>query len=416
MASQTAPAAEVMTEDATAARAAAAITGAIVEGAADLADANMRGETPGESRDAAVGPVEGEASDVTVEGVATDVTDQVASTPAQDGEPSGEAPSNETAETPEEPAEPSPVQAVAPAARAVSNRAVASASHQPESSATGAAMASSNRPDITRRRSAEAQGAAQAGDAETGEVNRQTFRQQLREAIDNAMPPPRNEDEAERLMNEGGEDAAREIQGSLGGHTADATGGLPAAVDDVNQPDPSAQDGGEEVPLEHEALGEAPAAVSAGPVVAPASAPQAVDMTPNREDADALAAENNITDSMLAKGNDPQFTATLGAKDEAERHNEEGPAQLREAEAVDRAGTRERAVGVIGAGLSDFHGTRATRLNEVAGQQSTTSGLTERRKAEITETIEGIGQRTREAVTQILDNMTEEVGTRFQTA
>ncbi|WP_181366457.1 phage tail protein [Albidovulum aquaemixtae] len=410
--------AEHAIEGQTAARAATAITGAVVEGIADLAQstgtATEEAEAAPQSSETPSGPVEGEAASAAVEAVALD-TEGGAAAPSRETAAPGEATEAEPpAEAPEEPAEPSPAQAVAPAARAVSSRAAASAAHQPESAATGAAMASSDAPEVTGRRSAAALGAAQADEAETGEVDRQTFRQQLREAIDNAMPPPESEDDAKRLMDEGGEDAAREIQGSLGGHTAEATGGLPAAVEEANQPAPTPE--GEAVPLEPEAVGDAPAAVSAGPVVPPPSTPQAVDMSRNRAETDALAAENNITDTMLERGNDPQFTATLGARGEAERHNEEGPAQLREAEAADRAATHGRAAGVIASGLTDFHATRATQLNEVAGQQAQTSGLTAARKAEITATIEGIGQRTRTDVTDILTKMTEKVGEKFQTA
>ena len=79
-----------------------------------------------------------------------------------------------------------------------------------------------------------------------------------------------------------------------------------------------------------------------------------------------------ITDTQLSRGNDPQFQATLGARDEAETHDREAPAALREAEATDRQNTHARSAGAIAAGLTDFHGTRTSQFGDVAAQQTTT--------------------------------------------
>ena len=43
------------------------------------------------------------------------------------------------------------------------------------------------------------------------------------------MPPPRNEDHAQELINEGGERAAGPMREALGTHRQEATGALPAA-------------------------------------------------------------------------------------------------------------------------------------------------------------------------------------------
>ncbi|MBF9031636.1 hypothetical protein HKCCE3408_14640 [Rhodobacterales bacterium HKCCE3408] len=331
--------------------------------------------------------------------------------------PTPEKPAEPGAAEPEDaPAEPSPKDAVAGTTKAVTRRARASAKHQSEGAATGAAMAASNEPEVTRRRAAEDAGSAAADGAETADVDRQAFRNQLAVAIRNAIPQPKSKDDAKRLMNEGGKEAAANVQSHLGGHVATATGALPGAVDEANQPDPAAMEGGEAAPLEPETAGEKPAPVAAGPVVPPPSTAQAVDMSENRAASDQLAAENDIDDDMLARGKDPQFDATLGAKAEAEKHDVEGPAQLRAAEATDRAATGEEAAGTLNAGLADFHGTRVGQLGKVAGAQSKTAGVAAARKAEITARLEQIGRATRTAVTGILDAMLERAGEIFRTA
>jgi hypothetical protein len=327
----------------------------------------------------------------------------------------GEAGGSETAS--EEPApEPSPEAAVAPAAAAVARRARDSASHQPAGAAAGNAVAAGNRPEVTQRRAAQRQGIQSADSVQTGEVSTPTFEQALRDAIQQAMPEPRSESEAQDVIQHGAERASAALGQTMGQQQTQAVGNLPAAVDEQAQPDPATMAGGDEVELAPEAVGDAPAGVSAAPVVPPPSTEAAIDTSDNRERVDAVAAESNITEEQLQRGNDPQFEATLGAREEAETNDREAPARLREAEAADRQATRERAQGAIAGGLSAFHGERAQQLNAVAGRQSGTRGLTEERKQQITVDIEAIGAAVRADVTQFLDDMDTEVNDTFQAA
>ncbi|MEP1539242.1 MAG: hypothetical protein ABJQ34_04635 [Paracoccaceae bacterium] len=305
---------------------------------------------------------------------------------------------------------------MAPAAAAVGRRAGAAATHQPEGNATDSAIAASNRPEMTQRRNAEGAGITAADAAETGEVNQNSFETALRVAIARAMPDARNESDAREVMAEGAGRAASQVQETLGEQQTAAIGNLPATVSEEAQLDPSAQPGGEEVELVPEAVGPAPEGVSAGPVVPPPSTPAAVDTSTNRDGADALAADNNITDRQLASGNDPQFQATLGARDEAETHDREAPAALREAEGADRQNTHARAAGAITGGLTDFQNMRTTEMGDVATQQTTTQSDTERRKQEITEDIEAIGLAVRADVIRILQEMDDGAADLFQTA
>lgn len=337
---------------------------------------------------------------------------EAAATPAETA--SGNAAATPPAETElEAPAEPSPQEAVAPAAAAVGRRAVRAGAHQPAAAAAGGAVAASNSPGVTAARMAEGSNMAAAGTAAagTGGIDSAAFKRQLQDAIARAMPTPRTEAQARDVIDHGGDRAAAAVQLNLGQQRTNAVGQLPASVAAEPVVDPAT--GGAEVPLVPEEAGPPPDPVSAGPVVPPASRPEAIDTRPNREGVDALQAENNITKERMAKGNDPQFTAMIGAQDEAEAHDREAPRQLREAEAVDRQATRERAQGAIDAGLTDFQSTRASQLGEVARRQADTKGLTEARKAEITADIAGIGRRTREDVAKILDGMDAKVSKDF---
>jgi len=312
--------------------------------------------------------------------------------------------------------EPSPEEAVAPAVQAVGSRASASAGHQPQSEATGSAIAASNQPAVTQGRMAENAAMVSADTANTGEVEQATFEQELQRAIDNAMPEPTTEGQAKETMEQGGRKAAASVSETMDQQRTNAVGDLPSRVDESAVPDASSQSVPDEVPLEPEIVGDPPAGVSAAPIVPPPSTAAAIDTSASKESIDQLQSENNITAEQLEKGNDPQFQATIGAREEAEQHDREAPQALREAESADLAMTRGRAQGEIASGLNAFHGERGTRLTNVAGQQTSTKGLTETRKQDITNHITEVGRKTREDVIAILDAMDEKVGTDFQTA
>ncbi len=338
------------------------------------------------------------------------VPDTPAPTDATTGD---QAASDREAEAPEPEPEPSPAEATAPVTAAVSRRARASSAHQPAPAAASNAVASGNQPDVTQRRAAQQQGVAGADGATTSEVDQDSFERALRTAIENAMPKPRNESEAKDVMNHGAERANRALGETMGQQQTQAVGNLPEAVDETQQPNPGDMPGGDVVEISSDEPGQPPAAVSAAPVVAPPSTEAAIDTSENRERVDALEAENNVTRDQLTKGQDPQFETALGAREEAETNDREAPQRLREAEAVDRAGTRDRAAGALAGGLNDFHGERVGRLANVAGQQSATKGLTEERKRQITADIEAIGKATRDGVTQILNDMDAKVNKTF---
>ena len=370
--------------------------------ASDSVSENLSGSSPADA-------VEGAVSEAAAATTAAAVGEAIR---APDGE-GGAAQSGAASE--EAPPEPSPRAAVAPAAAAVGRRASAAATHQPEGNATGSAIAASNRPEVTQRRNAEGVRINAADAAETGEVNQNSFEAALRAAIARAMPDASNESDARDVMKTGASSARDQLQVTMGEQQTAAVGNLPGAVSEEAPAGPPPS-GGEEVELVPEAVGPAPEGVSAGPVVPPPSTPAAVNTSANRDGADSLAAENNITDRQLASGNDPQFQATLGARDEAETHDREAPAALREAEASDRQNTQGRAAGAIAGGLTDFHTTRTAQMGDVATQQTTTQSDTERRKQEITEDIEAIGLAVRTDVTRILREMDEGAAELFNTA
>lgn len=345
--------------------------------------------------------------------------------PDADGEaPIGEAAAAQAADgaksaepvAEEEPVEPSPAAAVAPATLAVSRRAGRSTRHQPARAASDNAIAASNEAEVTRRRGAQQAGMAGAEEAEATGIDQSGFETALREAIRRAMPDATSEDDAREVMAEGGRSAAESVDQTLQTQQSQATGNLPAAVSEDAVPPTASQDGGIEVELVSEEVGEPPAPVSAGPVVPPPSTDSAIDVSENRAEVDQLEADNNITRDQLESGNDPQFQTALGARGEAETHDREAPAHLREAEAADRNETRVRASGSIGQTLTGFHSERAAQLGSVANQQIGTQGLSAQRKAEITSDVETIGRETREAVTTILTDMSTKATEDFRVA
>lgn len=316
----------------------------------------------------------------------------------------------------EAPPEPSPEKAVGPATRAVGKRAAKSATHQPAAAATDNAIKASDKPAVTQARMAQDASMKGAEKAKTDKVDATSFKAVLQKAIDESIPEPKSERQAKDVMKNGGKRAAAKVGAGLATQKTQAVGELPAQLDESAVPDASQQKVDPEVPLVAEEVGAPPDPVSAGPVVAPRSTEAAVDVSANREGVDQMQADNKITKDQLEKGNDPQFANTLGARSEAEKNDQQAPKKLREAEAADRANSRARAHGQIDKGLSGFHGERAAQLNNVAGQQADTKGLTETRKQEITDSIKTIADQTRTDVTKILTDMDGKVEEDFAAA
>ena len=113
----------------------------------------------------------------------------------------------------------------------------------------------------------------------TQDVERNEFKQQLKQAIADATPQPKSEDEAERVMQTGAADADQRSQRH---RPNSAMMRWPTPLGRRAEVSPESQPADTQTSLSPEPLGEPPAPVSAAPVVPEPLPPERLDYSSDR--------------------------------------------------------------------------------------------------------------------------------------
>ena len=330
--------------------------------------------------------------------------------PANDGGPAvAAAPPKagaEAAPAAEAPA-PSPADAVAPVAAQVRKRAGKARVHADADSAKNVAQAAGKNP-ATERSRAGALATVAAIDAIKPPVD--SFRVKLIAALKEALPKePKNADEAKRAQGQA-KDSNQQISAALGTASEETTGTLEAASQpgsDVKAEGPDTP----EVKLVPEVPGSSPAPVAAGPAV-PESVPPP-DLSGDRAETDRAMADAGVSKDQLAKSNEPEFNAVLQAREGAERAEAQRTEQFKAGEGGILAKQQGQTGAMLGQGLDSIHGARSDGLGLVGGKQTETQSKEAAERTRVTGLIEGIKNKTREAVLEILKLMETAATTAF---
>jgi hypothetical protein len=309
-----------------------------------------------------------------------------------------EAEETTASEAPQDPRE-----AIAPALRAVGARAESAQVHSPPEAPVGSAQSAAIEPSTEQARAAAAGTVGELDAAETERVRRDAFRDKLQKAIRAATPEPTSEAEAERVMNKGASEASGALHGELATERDVAAGPLKAAADREVQPgeieaEPQTQ-------LELEEIGPPPAPVPAHLAVPKPIAAERLDYSSDRAPADELMAEHGITTEQLAKGNEPDFGATLEARSEAEAHEATAAERYRDSESSLLGRSHGAVDQALGAGLEGIHDERELQIGQVVAEQLDTTSQNEAERRRITDRIQQIKDRTRADVDRILEEM-----------
>lgn len=305
-------------------------------------------------------------------------------------------------------------QAIAPAIKAVRQRAGQARKHTPAGSVVTNAQAAAISPKTEQTRGAAVQTVATIDSAKAEKVKRDSFRAKLREAIDKATPKPKTESEADHVMKAGAAEASTKLHGSMSAERDAAAGPLKgAAKDDVP---PSTQPEPPKVDLKPETVGAPPAPVSAGPVVPAPLPPERLDYSSDRASTDNAMEENHISKDQLAKGNEPAFKTTLDARSTAETHEATAEAKYRKEEANVQGQAHTAAAGALAGGLGAIHGLRGLHVGNVAGHQTATQKKNAQERQRITDTITIYKNAAKLDVDKILTKMEEDAGKVFETA
>lgn len=276
----------------------------------------------------------------------------------------------------------------------------------------GSAQAAAINPGTEQQRAAATQTVAMLDAAKAEEVKRAEFKSKLKQAIKDATPQPKSESEAEEVMKTGGAQASNALRGQLATERDAAAGPLKSAatteVPAASQPAPPKTN------LETVPVGPPPAPVSAAPVV-PAPLPaERLDYSSDRAPTEQAMAENNITQTQLEEGNDPAFGPTLKARSTAEQHETTAEGKYRQGEARVQGQAQANAQQALAKDLTGMQGARALQLGQVTGRQTGTVAKNAAERQRITDTINGIKDRTKADVDTILKTMETEAAHIFE--
>lgn len=128
---------------------------------------------------------------------------------------------------------------------------------------------------------------------------------------------------------------------------------------------------------------------------------------------DAQMTEAEITEEQLAISNEPDFLATLDAKNEAQDHAAAAPAayRVREGEVIGSA--EANAQTTVSDQVNVIHDDRVALLGNVDGLQVDTQSADEAKRQEIGQAINGIFETTKQKVTTTLNQLDTTVDTIF---
>lgn len=308
-------------------------------------------------------------------------------------------------------AAPNARKAIGPAIAAVQRRATATRKHSPPGVSVASAQAAAISPGTEQKRAAATQTVANLDAAKAEEVKRNEFKTKLKQAIEAATPKPTSESQANKVMKEGAAQASGTLRGQLATERDAATGPIRSAGTEVpasSQPAPPV------TALQSETIGPPPAPVSAAPVVPESLPAERLDYSADRAPADQVMAENEVTTEQLQEGKDPAFGPTITARSSAEKHEATAEAKYRQGEDKVQDQAQNQAAQALAKDLAGMHGARVQQLGKVDTKKSGTKDKNAQERQRVTDTIDGIKNKTRADVEVILASMETEAGNIFE--
>lgn len=304
-------------------------------------------------------------------------------------------------------------QALAPVVNALHKRAKTARTVMPAKDAADSAQKAAIQPAVEQKRGAAQATVTTLDAAETKKIQRDTFKDKLKEAIVAATTPkPKTEAAADKMMKTGATTASTAMRSQMGTARDTATGTLKTAA--ATEAAPGQQQVAPQTDLKIEKIGAAPAPIAAAPAVPPPLPAERLDYSSDRAPTEGLMAENGVTKQQMEKGNDPAFGPAIAARGSAEKHEAAAEAKYRQSEAKVQDHAAAAAGHGLGTTLTALHGARALGVGKVAVQQVGTMSKNAAERKRITDTIDGIKIQTRLAVGTILAGMETEAATLFE--
>ena len=264
----------------------------------------------------------------------------------------------------------------------------------------------------------EAQSKAQAGHvdkigaAEQPPFDKAGFKAQLMQKIQSLAPTTAQEADELKSNNKLGS-LKGEMKGKLAQEKEKSTD--PVKQKTQEAPSTAGVETRQATPLQPPEPGPPPQQVNAGPAAPKPKTSSEVEKPLQQESQslDEQMAEAGIEDEQLARSNEPEFISALDAKKEAKKHAQGAPEAFRQGEREQIAQAREEANASAGEAIMGTHDQRQQAFNQVAIQQEQTKSSDEKKRQEVAQRINGIFEKTKAKVDQILNGLDAQVDAIF---
>lgn len=237
-----------------------------------------------------------------------------------------------------------------------------------------------------------------------------SFLQILRAEIARVMPKTLGD--TEKFMDD---DQKTQMKGALTGNVNHQKQAATSEMQSATEapPDTSAVPGKVVTPLPSEGPTPMPHRFGAGNAMPEPKPESEVSLQASKVEAADTLKENQLTPEQLRKANDPRFTHVLTAKQAVEEQADSSPKQYRITEKHSLHAAVVVAVSQEGKSLAGMHGVAVKTAGSVKHHQLTAKGKDELERKKVTDNIERIFARTKQAVEQKLASLETDVSTMF---
>ncbi len=285
--------------------------------------------------------------------------------------------------------------------------------HEPSGKATNDAQAAAPSPANERQSMAQASQVNTMDEQKPGLFKKEDFKALLSEKIHN-IKLPKNEEQADEFEKHNNiQEVNQKAVGDVKKEKNVASNDIASAT--AAQPNTAAQPVRAVAKMPTQNVGNAPGTPNAAKAM-PVKRNAASVEQPIKEQTASIDSEmkaNGVTDTMLAKSNEPTFTDALAQKNKAKTQSVAATQQFRTNENKELSKTRNEAQAQAEHHISGMHGARKGGLGNVHGEQKQTSGKDSQKRKEIADHINGIYLTSKTDVDGILNNLDKSVAEKF---
>lgn len=285
--------------------------------------------------------------------------------------------------------------------------------HEPSNKATNDAQAAAPSPANERQSMAQASQVNTMDAQEAGMFKKEDFKALLSKKIHN-IKLPENEAQADEFEKHNNiEEVNKKAVGDVKKEKNAASNDIASAT--AAQPNTNAQPVRAVAKMPTPNVGKAPGTPNVGKAMPVKRDAGSVEQ-PIKEQTASIDSEmkaNGVTDSMLAKSNEPSFTDALDQKNKAKNQSVTATQQFRNKENNELSQTRNDAQTQADHHIGGMHSARKGGLGNVHGEQKQTSAKDGQKRKEIADHINGIYQSSKTDVNSILNNLDKTVAEKF---